>query len=417
MKLLINICSYDGIASHYTGVGTIVKRFIDIISRMGINSELNFDMNLITVENNESSLGYNKKLEYYHKNLPNTKVIKVSNGSGGATSFGTIENWKILSQNTAKEINKIDSNKYDKVITIAHDTPYCSLFEQINKTDNHTLVWLPHSTVKIHGQSSDLGKSNYDLEMRLDYELGVVNYINNNKNIFLGVTGKFIANHLIKEYGLKKEKIIEIINGEILSLKTEYEYTKECKELFKTINKCEEIVLSFGRAEKYKNLEATMLLGKILNIKPVVIAQGYYKGQPIIEDYEKLAKETSTQLFVDVPFNFPQYILSHFNKKIIMLIPSKKEIMGLVFNEVRKFNKGNILIVANNIDGIKEQVTDGLDGLLVDLNNIEQSAAKVKRYFNERDMQRINKNAQNRIKRDYNYEKNCMNFIKEILKK
>ena len=30
MKLLINLCAHDGIVSHYAGVGTIVKRYIEV---------------------------------------------------------------------------------------------------------------------------------------------------------------------------------------------------------------------------------------------------------------------------------------------------------------------------------------------------------------------------------------------------
>lgn len=32
MKLLINFCAHDGIISHYAGVGTIVRRYIESIN-------------------------------------------------------------------------------------------------------------------------------------------------------------------------------------------------------------------------------------------------------------------------------------------------------------------------------------------------------------------------------------------------
>lgn len=67
---------------------------------------------------------------------------------------------------------------------------------------------------------------------------------------------------MVEEYYLDLKKIKYIINGEILNYETRYEEPKECIELFKKIEKYDRIVLSFGRAEKYKNLESTMLLGK-----------------------------------------------------------------------------------------------------------------------------------------------------------
>ena len=60
------------------------------------------------------------------------------------------------------------------------------------------------------------------------------------------------------------------------------------KMSYKRINKdYKEIILSLGRAEKYKNLEGTMLLGDCMKLKPVVVAQSYCKGQPIIKVEKK----------------------------------------------------------------------------------------------------------------------------------
>jgi len=102
-------------------------------------------------------------------------------------------------------------------------------------------------------------------------------------------------------------------------------------------------------------------------------------------------------------------------KNMIMLVPSKKEIMGLTFNEIRKMNKDNVLIVANDIDGIKEQVEDGIDGLLVDLDNLVSSKIKIEKYFNSESIKTLNRNAQQRLAKDYDIEKNFNEFFKEIL--
>lgn len=416
MKLLVNLCSYDGISTHYSGVGTIVTRYIEAITKYCKNNKIDYKLNLFTAESYDYTLGYNKDLEDNHKNLPNTELFKLSNGSNGETSFGTIDNWRLLSKNTAKIINSLDIDNYDKVITLIHDTPYCDLVQKIKNNKKHIVVWIPHSTVKIHGDSSDLKNSGYDLDNRYIYEQKVVDYINKTENTYLGASGMYIGNHMIQEYNLIPNKMIYIINGELAGLKEKTKESEECIELFKELEKYESIILSFGRAEKYKNLESTMLLGKKMHIKPVVIAQGYYKGQPIIEDYKKLADKTSTKLFVDVDFTFPHYILEHFNKPIIAVIPSKKEIMGLVINVIRKKNKDNILIVANDIDGLKEQINDGVDGVIVDLDDIHGSSKKIKKYFNEETMKQMNKESQKILKTKYNFYKNFNNFIDELLK-
>ena len=415
MKLLVNLCSYDGISTHYSGVGTIIIRYIEAIIKYCKENKIDYKINLYTTESYDYTLGYNKKLETYHKSLPNINLFKVSNGSGGETNFGTIDNWKTLSKNTAYLINNINIDDYDKVITLIHDTPYCDLLRKIKTNKNHIIAWIPHSTVKIHGTTSDEEKSSYDLDKRYKYEKKAVDYINKTNNFYLASCGKFIGNHMIKEYSLNPNKLLYIVNGELLNHETKYEENEECRKLFKKIKDYDKMILSFGRAEKYKNLESTMLLGKKMNIKTVVIAQSYYENQPILKEYRKLAQQTNTDLFIDTPFSFPHYILKHFNKPIILLVPSKKEIMGLVINEIRKKNKNNILIVANDIDGLKEQINDGIDGLLVDLDNIKDSSIKIKKYLEKETMIKMNNKSQKILKEKYDFNKNITNYMNKVI--
>lgn len=415
MKLLINLCAHDGIVSHYAGVGTIVKRYIEVFDIILKEKNIDYEFNLFTPEYNHDSFGYSGYTKLKHSKMEKVKIFQVSNGTNGTLGYGTPDNWKTLSKNVSKIINKVDFNLYDIVLTIANDTPYGGMLEMLNESDNHIKVWIPHSTGKIHLVDSSIENSDLVLQDRLKWEKSTIDFINNNKNSYLGSTGKYIEKHLIEEYGLNKGKSVLIINGEVLSKPTIYEETKEMNDLFNQIKDYDNIILSFGRAEPYKNLDATMYLGEKLKIKPVVIAQGYFEGQPLIKELKKKANETNSKIFVDAPFYLAQYIVNHFNNNMILLIPSKKEIVGLIINEIRKMNKENVLIVANDIGGMHEQINDGVDGVLVDLTNIEESAIKIKKYFNDYDIKRINKNAQKRLNLQYDFEKICNKFLTDIL--
>lgn len=415
MKLLINLCAHDGIVSHYAGVGTIVKRYIEVFDIILKEKNIDYEFNLFTPEYNHDSFGYSKYTKLNHSKMEKVKIFQVSNGTNGSLGYGTPDNWKILSKNVSKIINKVDFNLYDIVLTIANDTPYGGMLEMLNESDNHIKVWIPHSTGKIHLVDSSIENSDLVLQDRLKWEKSTIDFINNNKNSYLGSTGKYIEKHLIEEYGLNKDKSVLIINGEVLSKPTIYEETQEIKNLFNQIKDYDNIILAFGRAEPYKNLDATMYLGEKLKIKSVVIAQGYFEGQPLIKELKTKAKETNSKIFVDVPFYLAQYIVDHFNNNMILLIPSKKEIVGLIINEIRKMNKENVLIVANDIGGMHEQINDGVDGVLVDLTNIDESAVKIKKYFNDYDIKRINKNAQKRLNFQYDFEKICNKFLIDIL--
>ena len=417
MKLLINLCAHDGIISHYTGVGTIVDRYIQtfnyILSKM---PDIEYKLNLITPEYNKDSLGFSNIYYENHRKIKNSEIIHISNGSNGRINYGTITNWKNLCKNAKKYIDSINLNNYDLVLTLCNDTPFACLNNILKDTSNHYKIWIPHSTGKIHKVDSALKDSEKMLGLRIKWEYNAINYINANNNSYLAGTSQYISRHLIEEYNLDENKLLPFINGELLSQNTFYEENKEMENFFTEIENEKNIIFSFGRAEKYKNLDACMHLGHKLNIKPVVIAQPYFDGQPIIKYYRGIAEQTNSKLFVNVPFDFPFYILNHFKNNMIMLIPSKKEIFGLIINQVRRLNKNNILIVANDIGGLHEQITDINDGLLVNLDNIDESANKIREYFNKKSLIEFNKNSQEKLKNYYDFEKICFHFLEFFTK-
>lgn len=412
MKLLINLCAHDGIISHYTGVGTIVDRYIQTFSYiLSKNANIEYQLNLITPEYNNDSFGYSGIYDKTHRQIKNSKIIQISNGSNGKVNYGDIIAWKELCKNTKKYIDNIDFNEFDLILTIGNDTPFACLNNILKNAPNHYKIWIPHSTGKIHKVDSAIKNSEEMLDLRVKWEYKAIEYINSDNNSYLAGTSQYISRHLIEEYNLAPNKLISFINGELLSKNTFYEETEEMKRLFAEIEKEENIILSFGRAEEYKNLEACMYLGDKLNIKPVVIAQPYYDGQPIIKEYNRISQQTNTKLFLNVPFDFPFYILNHFKNNMIMLIPSKKEIFGLIINQVRRLNKNNVLIVANDIGGLHEQIDDVNDGILVDLENIDKSADKIQKYFDKKHLIMFNKKSQRKLKDFYNFEKTCQEFL------
>ena len=413
MKLLINLCAHDGIISHYAGVGTIVRRYIEVIRKLLSEKNIDYHLNLFTLEFNEKSMGYSKELCHYHESLDNTSLYILSNGTNGETSFGNINNWVLASKNVAKKINAIDFSSYDYVINLCNDTPFSYLVTLIKFSKNSITAWIPHSTGKIYDEDMSLSNQKLTINERIKMEQDVIDYINNHNNVYAISTGVYIRNHLINSYGLINN--IDLINGELLFRNNIYTEDNSMHKIFKEINKYESIILSLGRAERYKNLDKTMLLGRKLGIKPVVITQQYFKKQPIVKEYKKLAKETDALLYVDESFFLPQYIVKNYNKLMILLVPSEKETFGLVINEIRKFNKDNVLIVANDRGGLHEQINDGINGILVDLDDIDGSANKIKKYLDAEIIKKMNFESQKKLKNNYNLKKNFDIFFRKVL--
>lgn len=417
MKLLINICAHDGIISHYCGVGTMVHRYIkSLLTYIECSKDL-IKLNLITPEYKEWSFGYSQNFFDFSNNVPNANVVQISNGSLGEQNFGEFENWQTLCENTTKFINNINYNEFDKVINLYNDVPFTSLANLLNRNSKNINIWVPHSTIKIHSYDAYTSENSIKYYARLGLELNAIDFINKHKNCYVACISKYMKKHLISEYGLCKKKIKMLVNGEMVDEvnNNELNLDKETECFIDNINNYNTLVLSYGRAEKYKGLESSMYIGNKLNLPTIVIAQAYYKTQPILEEYKKIALKCNTQLIIDPPFNLPSNILKNYTGTLIVLLPSKRESMGLIINEIRKLNKNNILIVANDIDGFKEQIKNGIDGILVDFENLGLTCNTIKKHLNSVSIKRMNKNGQKILKSKYNFTKNFKKFIRSIL--
>ncbi len=415
MKLLINILSQDGIVSHNCGVGTMVKRYIKLIINYLEKNNHDYEINLFTPEYNEDSFGYDKKTHKDNSLLKNVRIYQIANGSNGSKFFGTKENWEILSKNTQEIFKKIKFQNYDQVITIINDAPFCGLFFKDNNTINHFKIWIPHSTAIIHLEEKLLLNDEKAKE-RLKWEQKVIQHINKHENNYVAVIGKFIESHLIKHFQLKENKIIKLLNGEILSEEKNIS-EDNIDSYFTKISQYENIILTFGRPESYKRLDVPMNLSELLGIKAVVITQEYYPNMEYVKYLKKLAQKTGSILFVNAPFMLPHYILSKYQGKIIALIPSEKEVAGLIVNELRKLNKDNILIVANDVDGINEFIDDEIDGILIDVDNLDDNIEKIKRNFNTTKMKKMNQKSILKLQEKYDLEKNVDNFLNILINK
>ena len=82
---------------------------------------------------------------------------------------------------------------------------------------------------------------------------------------------------------------------------------------------------------------------------------------------------------------------------------------------IRNLKRDNILIVANNIGGLKEQIKSGVDGILVDLNNLEEAKNTILKYFNNGDIKRICDNGYKVLTTKYDFYKIANKFIDNMI--
>lgn len=423
MKYLINLCGHDGVISHYNGVGSMVKRYAEVLKSFDVGKD-EWTLNLITPEYYKDSFAFSESQSKQSKEIArqlNGDVYMVSNGTGGAVNYGDVKHWKTLCKNTALLIKQLSTGPYDCVINLYNDTPFAGLANYLDEDRRWINVWIPHSTVKIHGVDSAMeegaGAAYYD--RRLKWEESAITGINQRAACYVGVIGLFIEQHLVQEYGLSKDKTLRVRNGIFPDRPHQRtEITAKLSYYLDKIDPNKPVLLSYARAEEYKNLEYTMQLGAALGqqFQTIVIAQSYFPTQPILERYRESARRTNTQLFIDPPFTLPKAILQ-LGRPTVVLVPSQKEIMGLIINEIRAYASADLLIVASDVLGLNEQINDGEDGVLIDTSPqaIPDVTAKIHHYFTPEMRLRLMKNGVKRVAKNYNIVYNFNEFLHTIL--
>lgn len=179
-------------------------------------------------------------------------------------------------------------------------------------------------------------------------------------------------------------------------------------------------MLCFGRAEPYKNLETAIKLARVLEplgVESILIVAPYSKNQPILKMYRRLQKLhcPNLKLILDADFDLPHKIMNSSLSLVIVFIPSKREPFGLIVEEARKCNR-KILVVANNTGGLRNQISDLHDGVLVDVNKIEEIKQKIYKVINDKTItNKIVYEGRKTLKERYDLTKNLKIGLEKII--
>lgn len=432
-RLVVNILAHDGIISIYTGVGRVVLDSIRVLSKHSEIGGKKLVVNAFTGKYNACCLGFNKRVKneiilLLRKN--GGRVYELNNGSDGSISYGSRKNWEKVSQLAAKTLEKI-YNEDDLIINLCVDTPFAgvTIFYAKDKIINQTnsyFIWVPHSTVKIHKLDSALKDDLGDYESdRFDWEQRAVLAANKFQNIFVGAIGKFMRKHLIGQYKLKKTKLVEITNG--LNVEDpRYHKTynqQDLEKLLKSygISTSKYLILSFGRLEPYKGFDRTLRFGSQLTrvADTVLLAQPYSKEDVILGEYKKRVSDIGQKnihFIFDYPFDLPHKILN-WHKTRVLLVPSTAEPFGLIPEEFRLYNLQNTCLVVAKNQGFVEQVTDGVDGYIVNLDDEAKALATLNKALNTGadELKKMNLAGRKRVLKDYNLENNLKIFLEKFV--
>jgi glycosyltransferase involved in cell wall biosynthesis len=359
---------HDGIVSMYTGVGRVAANVVasfDQVRRATIpNAEVS--LHLITTEYPPESPAYS--LAVNRRSLSAVEaydgtLVAVSTPRGCITCreiWGGPDRWRIAGVE-AFDVAMGIAERYDRTFVFAHDIVFANLLNQLPRArgQNVRLIWIPHSTARIHRYGSLDGP-------REEIELEVAASINQDSRAYAGAIGGFMARHLERELGITRERIVAFANGLVVNRESYPIMTSnESAELLRSagVPDSEPLVLFWGRAAPEKGVDILINAWKAVRSEAhlLVIASPETATSAFLQDVAEATRvlgHRATAVFHFDPV-LPFAALSH-PRTAVVVIPSRSEPCSLTAMEAKLYSRtGAFVTLLSAVDGLLEQAVLG----------------------------------------------------------
>lgn len=437
-KVAIIYMAHDGFSSLYTGVGTVARDFL--LSFPQVRQQLShefpqcqLDLFVSTIKYTPECLGYSDK----HKETtlafiaehPRLHFVELLNSSKGDQSYGTIGHWQAASISGATLIGFLMGH-YDRIIALAVDTPFALVgirfFNQF-QASNVEIIWIPQSTAKIHnfGDSLEtLDAGDKESGERFEFEKRAVDATKKNAKLKVAYVGEFMRKHLMNEYNAISEGLVSLRNGlyfpRLRANRLDQLFIAGLlKKLGVPLDR--PLLFSFGRAEPYKGLDLVLKNASYLVREKkffiLIICSPNRRYHPYIAELDFLAREfpNDSKIIFDLDFKTPHYVMQWENTKILAVL-SRAEPFGLIPIESRFYHNDNMALLVSNIGGLADQVDDGRDGFITDLNDKTiQSRFSQLANFDDSERKNIVKNGYAKIIEEYDQVRINTQFLRRII--
>jgi glycosyltransferase involved in cell wall biosynthesis len=439
-NIAVVYASWDGPLGSITGLGKLSQHFIESFpaaakkyKQKGVNLSLhviaiNADNETITT----SSPGYSESI---HKNTAaicrslNGQLHLMDETTQNDTPQGFYSRWSNISKKTSDLILNY-SRQYDEVIVYVVGQPILGrvpyYFNQSARDrDNVKLVVVPHTDFFCYFSPSYLFEY-------LEWETASFQLVNMYQNTYVAATSKFQIDLLKQHYVLPKSKIIPLQSG-VFDGDTRFKPISQAEILRNLeLNKIPtdvDLIFSVARAVPQKGFDELLKtfaeLIKIHN-KPIHLvfiastALAFTKSSTVEQIKQIISDQNLEHVctpFFRHDFELPSYMFQWENTKIVAQL-ALQESFGLVPEEARiSPNNAGPVVVASNLGGFKEQITNGKDGFLVDPKDHVQTAKIMSKILNmsEPELAKIRKAGRARVKRDYDYTKNVIESLERLV--
>lgn len=415
MKSGIFFLTYDGYYNFTSGIGTQTKTFlkgIETYREEYSNRYGDFEINLIVPMFNETVYGYNKQdIEYANRIVHETggNVYTCSSAlDKEGSDFWTRNNWEDVSASAAASILK-EAVRYTRSLVFAIDPPFLHtpkyFIERMAEENNIQSVILMYTSAYIHDEKL--------LEDRVAWEAEGFMLPKQHKNIKIGNVCNYLTNHFLDHYDAVRESFVtypsslfikdvdfaELSRSQVLSVLNKYNIPLD-----------KDIVFAFGRTSWVKGFD-TLLKGFAeirKNAHLVLIATPFVENGA--EAYKTFIQERklSCSLFTEFSRDLP-IALCQYERCKIVVCPSRREPFSNIPFEVGLWarRKGPV-VLASNIDSFREQIHEGLNGFLFEVDNESDLTRKLDNILllSEKQLHTIRVAAYDRVVNERDFHKN-----------
>lgn len=380
------IATYDGVSTHYSGVGTIAKNIINSL-KDSIDTS-NFKVSIAYINTNKNSKVFNEECFNSAKELVEKTdgyLIPLYNGTKGETEWDmwrSFDEWNLQCQSLVTALNTVLKDEEDNYI-ILNDTPFLFFERYKNYVNDKQLkyFYFPLSSGKNH----DFGDSDWRGN-RIGVEQECFDSIANRENAKVIALGKKFAERLKEDYGLKFEQDDFLQNGLCFNKYNDFLDKKfdneSLKEFGISIGEHKKIIFSWGRCSIAKGFkELALTWAEIYQYLPkhyLILQIPNNSGEPdYFSEIKDILKNTDRYIIVD-DFNpdIWKTVLRNPNTEIVC-IPSLMDPFPHTSIEAKLFSKDmNYITVISDVDGAVDAFSED-EAIYVDPRDINNFSKKI----------------------------------------